>query len=59
MFMEDTTMSRDEILFFCELIKVEPDRQKKDLLLEEILNAIVQQEIVIQVGEMVATPRAA
>lgn len=52
-------MSRDEILFFCELIKVEPDRQKKDLLLEEILNAIVQQEIVIQVGEMVATPRAA
>jgi hypothetical protein len=46
-------MSNEELLFFCELIKVEPDRQKKDLLFEEVLNALVEMQSVLGVDELV------
>jgi hypothetical protein len=43
-------MSNDELLFLCELIKVEPDRKKKDLLFEEILNRLFEEKVVSGVG---------
>jgi len=51
-------MNNDELLFFCELIKVQPDRQKRDLLFEEILNALVEEEVAIVVGELLAAAEA-
>jgi hypothetical protein len=35
------------------LIKVEPDRQKRDILFEEILNIAVETKILSVVGELV------
>jgi uncharacterized protein YmfQ (DUF2313 family) len=46
-------MSRDELLFLSELIKVEPDKWKKNILFEEILNALVEMQSVLRVGEQV------
>jgi len=35
-------MHSDELLFLCELIRVQPDREKRDFLFEEVLNQLVE-----------------
>jgi len=40
-------MHSDELLFLCELIQVQPDREKKNVLLEEVLNLLVEAQGVL------------
>jgi DNA-binding NarL/FixJ family response regulator len=47
--LRELPIQNDEILFLCELIGVQPHKQKRDLLLTEILNLLVQRQSVIHV----------
>jgi hypothetical protein len=37
-------MHSDELLFLCELIHVQPDREKSNVLFEEVLNLLVERQ---------------
>jgi hypothetical protein len=35
-------MNSDELLFLCELIHIQPDREKRNVLIEEVLTLLLE-----------------
>jgi len=35
-------INSDELLFLCELIHIQPDREKRDILLQEVLKLLFE-----------------